>query len=193
MHSREGRSRASSKPTVRPNPTRAPGASRGLWQPLPQPAKVELCIRARDKALQREPTTSEAACGNKRAQQAQPGDRVESQNLARAAQMPFLKELLVSAIAASLLLPATAVAKPADGKRHVKIVVHAKYSPKQRWHGYGFLPGYRQPPDLADWRDRSARYGGPYQRFEPRYWSGGEWRYGWGGPGFYRGRWNGGT
>jgi hypothetical protein len=26
-----------------------------------------------------------------------------------------------------------------------------------------------------------------------RYWSGGEWRYGWGGPGFYRGRYNGGT
>jgi len=24
------------------------------------------------------------------------------------------------------------------------------------------------------------------------YWSGGEWRYGWGGPRFYRGRWNGG-
>ena len=25
-----------------------------------------------------------------------------------------------------------------------------------------------------------------------RYRSGGEWRYGWGGPQFYRGRWNGG-
>jgi hypothetical protein len=107
--------------------------------------------------------------------------------------MPFPKGLLATAVAASLLLPAMAIAKPTDGKRHLRIVVHPKYSPKQRWHGYGFLPGYRQPPDLADWRDRSPRYGGPYPRFEPRYWSGGEWRYGWGGPGFYRGRWNGGT
>ena len=96
---------------------------------------------------------------------------------------------LVSAVAASLLLPATAVAKQGNEKRHLKMTLH----PKQRWHGYGFLPGYRQPPNLADWRDRSARYGGPYPRFEPRYWSGGEWRYGWGGPGFYRGQWNGGT
>ena len=31
------------------------------------------------------------------------------------------------------------------------------------------------------------------EEFEKRFWSGGEWRYGYGGPGFYRGQWNGGT
>ena len=67
----------------------------------------------------------------------------------------FFKELLVAAIAASLLLPATAIAGPAE-KRQLKITVHPKYS-KHRWRGYGFLPGYRQPPYIAEWRDRSAR------------------------------------
>ena len=104
--------------------------------------------------------------------------------------MRCLKAVLATAIAASLLLPAAAIAKQASGNRDLRIVVHPKY---QRWHGYGFLPGYRQPADLSDWRDRSARHGGPRERFEPRYWSGGEWRYGWGGPGFYRGQWNGGS
>jgi hypothetical protein len=106
----------------------------------------------------------------------------------------LLKAALASVLAAALLLPATAVAKPkkATGKRELRIVVHPK-SQKYRAGRYGFLPGYRQPPALTEWRDRDPRYGGPRARFEPRYWSGGEWRYGWGGPGFYRGRWNGGT
>jgi hypothetical protein len=107
--------------------------------------------------------------------------------------MPFLKKLLVAAMATSLLLPATAIAKPTDGKRQLRVTVHPKYSPKHRWRGYGFLPGYRQPPDLADWRDRSARHGGLREPYELRYWSGGEFRYGWGRPGFYRGQWNGGS
>ena len=106
--------------------------------------------------------------------------------------MRFFSELLVSAIAASLLLPATAFAQQAGGKRQLRIVVHPKYPPKARWHGYGFLPGYRQPTYLAEWRDRSARHGGRYDN-EPRYWSYGQPSYGWGGPGFYRGRWNGGS
>ena len=104
----------------------------------------------------------------------------------------ILTGVLAAAIATALMLPA-ALAKPAGAKRHLQIVVHPKSAAKPRWRGYGFLPGYRQPPYLAEWRDRSARYGGPYERFEPRYWSGGEFRYGWGGPGFYRGQWNGGT
>lgn len=106
--------------------------------------------------------------------------------------MPFLRRLLAALIATSLLLPATAVAKHAHGKRHLSIVVHPKY-PKHRQHGHGFLPGYRQPPYIAEWRDRSPRYGGGDFDVDPRYWSGGEWRYGWGYPRFYRGRWNGGT
>jgi hypothetical protein len=107
--------------------------------------------------------------------------------------MPFLKKLLAAAMVASLLMPATAIAKQTDGKRQLRVTVHPKYPPKHRWRGYGFLPGYRQPPDLADWRDRSAGHGGGYEPYELRYWSGGEFRYGWGRPGFYRGQWNGGS
>lgn len=107
--------------------------------------------------------------------------------------MLFLKKLLVAAVATSLLLPVTATAKQTDGKRQLRLTVHPKYAPKHRWRGYGFLPGYRQPPDLADWRDRSVRHGGGYEPYELRYWSGGEFRYGWGRPGFYRGQWNGGS
>jgi hypothetical protein len=44
-----------------------------------------------------------------------------------------------------------------------------------RWHGYGFLPGYRTPERIEweRWRNRG-----------PVYW--------YGYPRFYRGRWNGG-
>jgi len=107
--------------------------------------------------------------------------------------MPFLKQLLAAAVAASLLLPATAVAGQSGGKSHQKIVVHPKYPPQHRWRGHGFLPGYRQPPNLTEWRDRSARHRDPYPRYERRYWSDGQLRYGWGRPGFYRGRWNSGS
>jgi hypothetical protein len=100
--------------------------------------------------------------------------------------------LLLAAIAASLLLPATAIGKPAGATGQPRIVVHAKH-PRTRWHGYGFLPGYRQPPYTAEWRDRSARYRGRYEPYEPRYWYDGQLRYGWGWPGFYRGQWNGGS
>ena len=104
-----------------------------------------------------------------------------------------IKGLLVAAMATLLLLPETAIAKSAGEKRSAKIVVHPKQHPKHRGHGYGFLPGYRQPPDLTEWRDRSARYRDRYDAYEPRYWYDGDLRYGWGRPGFYRGRWNGGS
>ena len=100
--------------------------------------------------------------------------------------MTFLKTTLATLLAAALLAPLTASAKPGD-PRKMRMVVHPKKSP------YGFLPGYRQPPALTEWRDRSGPYRGLPSRFERRYWSGGVWRYGWGGPGFYRGRYNGGT
>src|ERR1041384_8212684 len=103
----------------------------------------------------------------------------------------LFKAAFVPAIAASLLMPGAASAKSTDAKRDVKIVVRPKHSSK--YGPYGFLPGYRQPPPLSEWRDRSPRHGGGDFSDQPfRYWSGGEWRYGWGGPGFYRGRWNGG-
>jgi hypothetical protein len=104
--------------------------------------------------------------------------------------LPLLNAALTAAVAASLLMPDTALAKPADGKRDLKIVVRPKAQSK--YGPYGFLPGYRQPPYIAEWRDRSPRHGGGDFSVDPRYWSGGEWRYGYGGPGFYRGRWNGG-
>jgi hypothetical protein len=104
--------------------------------------------------------------------------------------MSFFKALIGTAVTASLFCPAIALAKQADAKRTSRVVIHFKH-PK-RSSPYGFLPGYRQPPPLAEWRDRSPRYGGGDFSVNRRYWSGWEWRYGWGGPGFYRGRWNGG-
>lgn len=113
--------------------------------------------------------------------------------------MPLLKALLV-VLATSWLWPATAVAEPAGVKRAPKATAQSKHPPKRRWTGYGFLPGYRQPPDLTDWRDRNPRYRGFYTRqgelryvryrFPYRY---GQLQYGWGDPGLYRGRWNGGS
>ena len=107
--------------------------------------------------------------------------------------MSFLKNLLVTAVAISLQMPVTANAAQTGEKHRPKIIVRPQYPPKHRWHGYGFLPGYRQPPALSEWRDRSTRYGGAYEVPEPRYWHNGELGYGWGRPGFYRGQWNGGS
>ena len=72
--------------------------------------------------------------------------------------------LVIFAVVA-LLLPPTASAGSVQAKRQLN----------RPWHGYGFLPGY-EPPELIEWeRGRTRR---------PTYW--------YGGPGFYRGRWNGG-
>jgi hypothetical protein len=71
--------------------------------------------------------------------------------------------VLVLTLAALVLPPATASA--ADGKR-----------PSGRHdRGNGFLPGY-EPPQVVEWRRRFER--------RPAYW--------YGGPQYYRGRWNGG-
>jgi hypothetical protein len=78
----------------------------------------------------------------------------------------MLRNLAVPIAIAALLVSATAtVAAPPHAKRHV---VH-------RWHGYGFLPGYRTPEQIEEDDARNRQ----------RVW----W---YGGPGFYRGRWNGG-
>ncbi len=73
--------------------------------------------------------------------------------------------VLAIALAALLLPPPSASAGSAAGKR----------ASGQHRHGYGFLPGY-EPPDVVAWRRTFERH--------PGYW--------WGGPRFYRGRWNGG-
>ncbi len=103
--------------------------------------------------------------------------------------MAFCKGLLIAAIAASLVLPAAAFAATAAGEQvqRKRITVH----PQRRWHGYGFLAGYRP------WVNNLDRYGRSVERRErpePRYlnWRTGQIQYGWGYPGFYRGRWNGG-
>lgn len=72
----------------------------------------------------------------------------------------------IGPIAATVLLlsAAATAAAPVHGKHIVR-----------RWHGYGFLPGYRSP-DRIEWEQAQSR--------GPVYW--------YGRPGFYRGRWNGG-
>jgi hypothetical protein len=58
-----------------------------------------------------------------------------------------------------------------------------------RWHGYGFLPGYHQPenPHIPVY---GPNRGEP--DYAPMYWYMGDWHY-FGRPGFYRGRYNGGS
>jgi hypothetical protein len=87
---------------------------------------------------------------------------------------------LVSSLVILTLLPAVALAAPAH-KRH-----------STRWHGYGFLPGYRQPPSntIPVYRERGTIRGTP--TYTPSYWYNGA-RYYFGNPGFYHGRYNGGS
>ena len=78
------------------------------------------------------------------------------------------------------LLPAIALAAPAH-KRHV-----------YRWHGYGFLPGYHQPPsNSAPVYASKGRKGGT-PAYVPSYWYDGG-RYYFGDPGFFRRQYNGGS
>jgi hypothetical protein len=87
------------------------------------------------------------------------------------------KLLLGIAAAASLSLSAIS----AHGK---PFVIH-------RWHGYGFLPGYHQPPNnsVPTYASRGSIHGAP--DYTPRYWYGGGWYY-FGAPAFVHGHWNGG-
>jgi hypothetical protein len=106
---------------------------------------------------------------------------------------------LAIAVAASLALPVFAFAgdapasasKPAPSKRHV--IYH--------WHGYGFLPGYHQPPALGVpiYEPRTRRSASSHQPpawnapdYTPHYWYDGG-KYYFGEPGFLHGRYNGGS
>ena len=72
----------------------------------------------------------------------------------------------------------------------------------QHWNGYGFLPGYQQPLNnslpLYAQRDGARRYASRSRRQwyidpVPRYYGyDGDWHY-FGRPGFYDGRYNGGS
>jgi hypothetical protein len=108
--------------------------------------------------------------------------------------MTISGKFLAVAVATSLLWPLAAVSKPA-AKHPTKLTVHPKAKSKakgHRWRGYGFLPGYR--PQLAEFNGLPVLGPDPRRKREPRYfdWDGNV-RYGWGAPGFYRGRWNGGS
>ena len=86
--------------------------------------------------------------------------------------------------------PAQAKSTDSDSKARTKVTIHAR----RHWHGHGFLPGYHQPPSLSDWHDRTRRRADLKDRYERRYfnpWTG-QWDYGWGGPRYYHGQWNGG-
>ena len=93
--------------------------------------------------------------------------------------MPYKSRLLCAIFLA--IQPVIATAAPAHGKQHV-----------YRWHGYGFLPGYQQPPNnsVPTYSSRPSATGAP--SFTPSYWYGGG-RYYFGNPGFLRGRYNGGS
>src|SRR3954462_6825750 len=88
------------------------------------------------------------------------------------------------------LLPAVAPAEP----------VHKRPAP--RWHGYGFLPGYQQPPNntLPAYKQRAAVARAAQRNRRPRDIDPGPSFYGYDGdfpyfgrPGFYGGRYNGGS
>lgn len=97
--------------------------------------------------------------------------------------------LSVSTALLVLLLPALVFAAPAHKR-------------PQRWHGYGFLPGYHQPVNnsLPLYAQKEAMRQPPGSRRRhwyidptPRYYLyNGEWHY-FGRPGFYRGHYNGGS
>jgi hypothetical protein len=89
---------------------------------------------------------------------------------------------LALAIAACLSLPTLAFTTPGHGKRHI---VH-------HWHGYGFLPGYHQPPDNSVPTYAAKASGRRIPAYTPSYWYDGG-RYYYGEPGFFRGRYNGGS
>jgi len=110
----------------------------------------------------------------------------------RSASLLFAGAILFAVAGATQPAPAAssspqavaAAVKPVPAKRAMKRT--ARRAPR----GYGFLPGYEPPPDNTrpDFR-RNAR---PVEA-DGRYWSWGNQYYGWGSPGFVRGRWNGGS
>ena len=92
-----------------------------------------------------------------------------------------------------LAVPASISAEPAPAPRAEPVKAKHGAPAKAKWRvnrfakGYGFLPGYEPPPQRGLY-DRRESWSGD----GPRFWSRGRYYYGWGGPGYYRGQWNGG-
>jgi hypothetical protein len=121
------------------------------------------------------------------------------------------RKLVLSIAIVSSLMPAVAGAEPPQARPHV-----------HKWHGYGFLPGYHQPPSnsVPVYSHRTAGHSSPnygaagfaapgfvapgfaipvfstpgtFPNYgTPRYWYGGSLYY-FGNPGFHNGRYNGGS
>jgi hypothetical protein len=79
------------------------------------------------------------------------------------------------------LMPAIAFAAPAH-KRHI-----------YRWHGYGFLPGYHQPPSNSVPVFGSKGRNSHAPAYVPSYYGYDGGRYYFGHPGFFQRRYNGGS
>jgi hypothetical protein len=103
----------------------------------------------------------------------------------------FTISLCVSLAIALLLPPIATLAAPA---KH-----HAEHRRIYHWHGYGFLPGYHQPPNnsIPMYAEKRSSHGARdhppnfFLDYAPSYWYGG-WYY-YGNPGFFHGRYNGGS
>jgi hypothetical protein len=94
----------------------------------------------------------------------------------------------------------TAVASIAAPVTHFAAFAHERRHVIHHWHGYGFLPGYHQPPNNSVPMYRSKNAGRRTPDFAPSYWNGGTPSYWYGGgryylgePHFFNGRWNGGS
>jgi hypothetical protein len=103
---------------------------------------------------------------------------------------PMSRFICLSIAVVLSLLPAVTPAKP----------IHKRSPP--RWHGYGFLPGYQQPLNnalpLYAQKDAMRRYARqnrrPWYNYPTPYYYGYDGnRYYFGRPGFYGGRYNGGS
>jgi hypothetical protein len=94
--------------------------------------------------------------------------------------------ILLTLLSVALLVPLLALQSAAvAAPPHKQRIYH--------WHGYGFLPGYHQPPSNSKpiYGEKGAIGLGPDEE-APSYWYNGDWYY-FGRPGFYRGRYNGGS
>jgi len=91
----------------------------------------------------------------------------------------FLAASAVAGRAAETAPSKSDVARPAPRQGAHQGAHQAARQAVRHWHGYGFLPGYRTPEQIA--REDAYLF---WRRHPGYYW--------YGGPRFYRGRWNGG-